>query len=94
MTLQAGALVWIPCEVVRGAFPDERNVRVDAPDGPWAGFVDAKLLRDDITTGRTAVRATIVAVSERTVSARLPGQTPHSGHLTCPASWIQDVAGG
>jgi len=88
MTLRAGESVWIPCEVAPGPFPDERKVRVESPAGCWVGFVDSKLLRDDVSEGRTALRATVVSTGER-ISARLPGQTPHSGYLTCSASWFQ-----
>jgi hypothetical protein len=89
MTLRAGAHAWIPCRVARGLFPDDRNVWVDSPDGPWSGVVDLGLLREDIPGGETAVRVTIVGVTERGVSALLPGQTPRSRHLVCPVTWIQ-----
>jgi hypothetical protein len=92
MTIEPGASVWIPCKVVRGHFRDERNVQVGSPEGEWHGFVASSFLRDDIETGNTAVRATIVAVNDRSVSARLPGQTAHAGYFTCPATWLQEFA--
>ena len=92
MTLEPGASVWIPCEVVQGPFSDERNVQVGSPEGQWAGFVSSAFLRDDILAGSTAVRATIVEVNDRSVSARLPGQTAHAGYFKCPATWIREFA--
>jgi hypothetical protein len=74
MTLHDGDSVWIPCDVTGGIFPDERNVTIEIPGSRWAGFVDVKLLRDAIETGRTAVRATIVEKSQTQVFAQLPGQ--------------------
>jgi len=94
MTLQAGEHVWIPCEVVQGPFSDERQVWVDAPDGKWVGYVSPHLLRENVLAGKSEIAATIVAADERTVSARLPGQTPHIRCLTCPTSWFRDAAGG
>ena len=91
MELKTGANVWIPCEVLRGRFSDKRSVRMESPEGRWAGFVDPNLLRDDIAEGRTAVRATIVELNDSVVSARLPGQTPHSRYLTCSATWIRGL---
>jgi hypothetical protein len=33
MTLELGATIWIPCEVTRGAFPDERRVSIELDGG-------------------------------------------------------------
>jgi hypothetical protein len=82
MTLELGDTVWIPCEVTRGVFPDERNVSVESPFGRWAGFVHVEQLRDEILDGRTAIRATIVRSSHGELAARLPGQTAHCQYLT------------
>lgn len=91
MTLQAGECVWIPCEVASGPFPDERKVKVESPVGCWIGFVDPKLLRDDVIEGRTALRATIIEAGDLAISARLPGQTLHSGYLTCSIAWFREI---
>lgn len=91
MRIESGSRIWIPCEVFPGPFPDERNVAIDSPVGRWVGFVDTDLLREKIAEGKTAIRLTVVEANEREVSARLPGQTPHSRYLTCSASWIRDV---
>ena len=75
MTLELGDTVWIPCEVRRSAFPDERNVSIESPSGCWVGFVDVTQLLDDITDGRTSIRATVVKAAHGEFAARLPGQT-------------------
>jgi len=82
MTLQLGDTVWIPCEVKRGAFPDERNVSVESPAGRWVGFVNVEQLRDGIDDGTTAIRATIVESAQGQLGARLPGQTSSRACLT------------
>jgi len=75
MTLEPGDTVWIPCQVVRSAFPDERHVTITSPMGRWAGFVYVRQLRDEILDGRSAIRATIVEAGHGERAARLPGQT-------------------
>lgn len=85
MTLERGDMVWIPCEVTRGVFPDERNVRIDSATGRWAGFVDVRHLRDEILDGTTAIRATIVEASHGECAARLPGQTMRRQYLRVSA---------
>ena len=86
MTLESGDMVWIPCDVTRGVFPDERNVSIQSPSGRWTGFVDVRQLRDEILDGRTAIRATIVDASPGELSARLPGQTSRRQYLTVSAT--------
>lgn len=81
MTLRLGGPVWIPCDVTRGVFPDERHVKIESSDGRWAGFVDVAQLRDEITDGRTAIRATIVETDHGRLAARLPGQTRRPQYL-------------
>ncbi len=89
MPLQAGAFVWIPCSVLRSPFADERYIWLESPDGPWSGYVNPQFLRDDIAEGRTAIRATVVAVSEREISARLPGHTLRTRLFRSPARGLQ-----
>lgn len=85
MTLTRGDMVWIPCEVTHGVFPDERNVRIHAATCLWAGCVDVSHLRDEILDGKTAIRATIVEASHGECAARLPGQTMRRQYLTMSA---------
>jgi len=86
MTLESGDMVWIPCDVTRGVFPDERNVSIQSPSGRWTGFVDVRQLRDAILDGRTAIRATIVDTAPGELAARLPGQTSRRQYLTVSAT--------
>jgi hypothetical protein len=86
MVQERGDQVWIPCDVTRGVFPDERHVTIESPNGHWAGVVDVRQLRDEIQDGRTAIRATIVEASPGQFSARLPGQTSRRQYLTVPAA--------
>jgi len=78
MTLQAGAKIWIPCEVKPGPFSDERFVRVRDNGFDWLGFVQVKQLREPILEGSTFIDAMVVAVNDRSFKARLPGEAFNS----------------
>lgn len=78
MTLQAGAKIWIPCEVKPGPFSNERVVRVRENDNDWLGFVQVKQLREPILEGSTFIGAKVVSVNDRSFKARLPGEAFNS----------------
>jgi hypothetical protein len=75
MELNVGSVVWIPCEVKPGPFPDERRVRIQSSLGEWIGFVSATMLQDPITEGETKVRIVIVDVQDDRFSAKIPGES-------------------
>ncbi len=84
MTLARGHKVWIPCEVRRSAFPDERAVRIESSAGTWGGYLDVRQLRDEVEEGRTEIAATVVDVAPGHVSVQLPGQAERGRYLTGP----------
>ncbi len=75
MKLDAGNVVWIPCEVKPGPFPDERRVRIQSSLGEWIGFVPATTLQEPIEEGETKIRVVIVEVLEDRFSAKIPGES-------------------
>lgn len=79
MALCIGTQVWVPCEVKRGPFSDERMVRVRTPRGEWLGFVPVHALREPIREGRTFIGARVVDVRGEKFSAHLPGQAVTPG---------------
>ena len=92
MAIQPGAKVWIPCRVRRGEFPDERVVHVDGGGANWDGFVRVEQLREPIAEGETAIEATVVEATERTVFARLPGQVKRRHFFSAPACVFEGLA--
>lgn len=74
MGIQKGRLVWIPCEVKPGPFPDERIVKIRSERGEWVAFVPADALKEPITEGSTFVRAVIVRVQGNTFNAKVAGE--------------------
>lgn len=86
MMLAPGHRVWVPCEVRRGAFSNERMVRVAGPLGEWLGFVPDVLLETKIEQGETAVQGIVDAISENRVSLFMPGD-PVTGGV-----FVQDLA--
>lgn len=84
MAIEPGSKVWIPCQVRRGEFPDERVVHVGSETAEWDGFVHVGALREPIDEGETAVAATVVEATDHTVSARLPGQVKRRHFFSAP----------
>jgi hypothetical protein len=74
MKLEAGARVWVPCEVQPGPFSDERLVRVRENGREWLGFVPSYHLKEPIVEGRTLIPAVVVSVSGEKFKAQLPGE--------------------
>lgn len=74
MRLNAGNVVWIPCEVKPGPFPDERRVRLTSSLGEWVGFVPVSFLEKPIIEGETRIRVLVVDVQGDKFSARVPGE--------------------
>jgi hypothetical protein len=78
MSLSVGQHVWIPCEVKRGAFSDERMVLVNSPvvhstHSRWIGFVPTVQLKDPIETGSTSVVGIVLDVSNDHFLAQVMG---------------------
>lgn len=73
MTLDAGNVVWIPCEVRPGAFTNERKVLLSSSYGEWIGFVPVAFLQEPIIEGETKIRAVIISVQNGSFSAKIPG---------------------
>ncbi len=73
MPIRRGARVWIPCEVKKGPFSDERVVRVRSGLGDSLAFVRVEHLKEPIVEGHTFVRAIVVDVQEDKFIAQLPG---------------------
>ena len=74
MALEAGRLIWIPCDVKPGPFSDERIVRIRSDRNEWLAFVPVDALRNPIREGSTFVRAVIVRVNGGHFSAKVAGE--------------------
>jgi len=79
MTLEAGAQIWIPCEVKPGPFSDERLARVRDNGSEWLGFVQTSHLREPILEGATFLDALVVSVAGESFEARMPGEAVTPG---------------
>ena len=86
--LRRGAVLWLPCEVKSGPFPNERRVRVRLGGGEWAGFVDVGELKEG--HGESFVRAIVVSISADSVTVGIRGQSPFNHILrTQPDSVLE-----
>ena len=84
-----GMSVWIPCEVKRGPFPNERRVLVKTDMSEWFGFVNVLELEKRVETGSDRVRAIVVAVELDHVVVAVRGQSPASGEIQAKPSLIE-----
>ena len=92
MGYQAGRLVWIPCEVKPGPFPDERIVRIQSDRGEWIGFVSIDALRTPVVEGETFVRAVITRVEGSRFNARVAGEPVTSSFFEGTLSRVEPIA--
>lgn len=90
--IKKGMVVWLPCEVRRGPFPDERKVYVGSAHGDWFGFVNTSELEKKVPQGKDRVRGIILAVDPRHIMVGINGQSPASKALTAEPSLIEHGA--
>lgn len=92
MGYDVGQLVWIPCEVKPGPFPDERIVRIGSERGEWVGFVPVHSLREPLSEGSTHVRAIITRLAGGTFLARISGEPVTSSLFEGTLSRVEPIA--
>lgn len=73
MDVFVGARIWLPCEVKRGPFSDERMVLIVADGSEWFGFVNVRWLRRHGSGDTDEVLAKVVDVDGPTFHASIPG---------------------
>ena len=87
--LRVGVGVWMPCQVRRGPFPDERMVLVRWEGSEWSGFVNTEWLRHGVEQGDDEVLAKITAVEGRRLTAIMPGSPFGSSIIEGPVDrWV------
>lgn len=90
---KVGSMVWVPCEVRGGPFPDERMVYIESKVGEWFGFVNVSELEDRVPRGKDRVRGAILAIKPGSVIVLgIQGQSPASKPLQAEQSFIQHGA--
>jgi hypothetical protein len=74
MTLKAGDLVWVPCAMQAGPFPDELAVSVETRDGVISGFVKRSNLKiDPADASRGHIKGAIVEATDDSTTVKLYG---------------------
>jgi hypothetical protein len=90
--IRKGMIVWIPCEVRVGPFPDERKVYVPSATGDWFGFVNISELDKKVLNGEDRVRGVVLAIESNGVLLGINGQSPASKGVTAKPSLIEHAA--
>jgi hypothetical protein len=87
---QRGQIVNIPCDVQKGAFPDEVLVTIETDTGVVSGFLKESLIARH--QGRNYVKGVVVEVSPDSVQLRVPGSffTTAAGLTTVSSGWARD----
>ena len=60
--VKIGDIVWVPCEVKLGPFPNERLVRIQSGHGEWVGFVEEQAIEGKKKKGVARVLARIAKI--------------------------------
>lgn len=92
MGWKVGRIVWLPCEVKPGPFPNERMIRVASDQGDWVGFVPVDSLREPVEKGNSSVRAVLVDVEGDGFRARIAGEPVASSFFEGRLSRVQLAA--
>ena len=85
-----GQIVNIPCNVQKGAFPDEVLVTIDTDAGVVSGFLRSSLIVDH--KGQHYVQGVVVEASEDSLQVRVPGSffTTAAGLTTVSSVWARN----
>lgn len=86
--IKKGSVLWLPCEVRGGPFPNERRIYVKFDNSEWFGFVDVSQLKDKVEQGSDSVRATVIGVQNERVVLGIHGQAPASRPIEARSALI------
>jgi len=78
MSFKMGDLVWLGCQVHKGMFPSERNIRVELANPKRkiiSGFIPKELVKGSISRARGQVAVVVTAKPKNgKVSVLFPGE--------------------
>ncbi len=94
MAIKEGSGVWLPCQVKRGPFSNERLVRIHLPQNKeWVGFVDVSYLKDrDMEQGETQVLARVTAIGTNVITLIVQGHALDSRYVHIPKDTVERVS--
>jgi len=87
--IRKGMVIWLPCEVRGGPFPDERRVYVRSAIGEWFGFVNVSELDKKVPSGKDRVRGIILEIEATRAIIGINGQSPISKVFRAEPSLIE-----
>jgi hypothetical protein len=87
--IKKGMVIWVPCEVNGGPFPDERRVYVNTEIDEWFGFVNISELDKKVKHGKDRVRALVLDIQPALMIVGINGQSPASKVLKAEPTFAQ-----
>jgi hypothetical protein len=94
--LKAGTVVWIPCELKSGIFPDEQGVKIEVTIGEREtvfGFIPTADINAGTTPDRGFVRAVVLHAVDGKVAVLFRGDIlSQSNPIVVPRAWLEEVA--
>ena len=93
MSIRVGSEVWLPCQVKRGPFSNEKLVRISLPqNAEWVGFVAVNYLKDpEIENGETQVLTRVTKSDSDSVTLIVQGHALDSRYVNVPKDRVQRV---
>lgn len=82
--------VWIPCEVKKGPFSDERTVKITSGESEAVAFVGTDFLREPVEGGHTFIKVDVVSESKDTIVAKIPGVSISNKSITINKSDMEE----
>jgi hypothetical protein len=84
-----GMVIWVPCQVNSGPFPDERRVYVKTGIDEWFGFVNISELEKKVERGEDRVHALVLDLQPNLMIVGINGQSPASKVLRAEPSFAE-----
>ena len=72
MSFKVGEVVWVPCAIQLGPFPDERLVTVETREGPISGFVkQVNLQTVEADPEHGQIKGTVMGTDDESIIVKL-----------------------
>jgi hypothetical protein len=94
LNLTEGTVIWLPCEIKQGMFPNERYITVKFGQREGEGItITGFIPSEDVEEHREKVRAVIARLLDNSVALLFRGEIfPTTNPVTVPTKWVKEEA--